>query len=82
MTRAQDHLRLLLPQRFYVHQQAAHGDRHVYAAKSRFLPKATLPFFDQRAWPAADPATAGTDALPRYEGPPIDVAARIRALWR
>jgi DNA helicase-2/ATP-dependent DNA helicase PcrA len=84
MTRARDHLRLLLPQRFHVHGQAAHGDRHVYAAKSRFLPRAVLPFFDQRAWPAADPgdAGAGTDALSRHEGPPIDVAARIRALWR
>jgi DNA helicase-2/ATP-dependent DNA helicase PcrA len=82
MTRARDHLRLLVPQCFHVHGQAAHGDRHVYAARSRFLPKATLPFFDQRAWPAAEAAVAGVGALAQHDGPPIDVAARIRALWR
>jgi DNA helicase-2/ATP-dependent DNA helicase PcrA len=82
MTRARDHLRLLTPQRFHVHGQAAHGDRHVYAARSRFLPKAILPFFDQRAWPAAEPAGAGAAAPTPHDGQPIDVAARIRALWR
>ena len=40
MTRAKDHLHLMVPQRFYVHQQAAHGDRHVYASRSRFIPEA------------------------------------------
>ncbi len=82
MTRARDHLRLLAPQRFHVHGQAAHGDRHVYAARSRFLPKAILPFFDQRAWPAAESAGAGAAAPTPHDGQPIDVAARIRALWR
>ncbi|HRI19164.1 MAG TPA: ATP-dependent helicase, partial [Burkholderiaceae bacterium] len=38
MTRARDHLHLLVPQRFHVHQQAAYGDRHVYATLSRFIP--------------------------------------------
>src|SRR5205085_9979979 len=32
MTRAQERLSLLVPQRFYVHQQGGQGDRHVYAA--------------------------------------------------
>ena len=40
MTRARHHLHLLVPQRFYVTQQSAYGDRHVYAAISRFLPEA------------------------------------------
>src|SRR5206468_4777956 len=40
MTRAKDHLHLMLPQRFYVHQQTAHGDLHVYASRSRFIPHA------------------------------------------
>ena len=39
MTRARDHLHLLVPQRFYVTQQSARGDRHLYAAISRFLPE-------------------------------------------
>ena len=37
MTRARDRLHLLTPQRFYVHGQAARGDRHVYAARTRFV---------------------------------------------
>jgi DNA helicase-2/ATP-dependent DNA helicase PcrA len=81
MTRAKDHLHLMVPQRFYVHQQSAHGDRHVYASLTRFLPNAVLPLFESCVWPAAaagdcGPGTAGEP------GPKVDVAARIRALWR
>ena len=38
MTRAKDHLHLIVPQRFFTHQQSATGDRHVYAARTRFIP--------------------------------------------
>jgi DNA helicase-2/ATP-dependent DNA helicase PcrA len=38
MTRARDELSLLIPQRFYVHQQSAYGDRHVYASRTRSFP--------------------------------------------
>ena len=37
MTRARDHLHLIVPQRFYVTQQAARGDRHLYAGRTRFI---------------------------------------------
>ena len=40
MTRAKDQLMLLLPQRFYVHQQARRGDKHLYASRTRFIPGA------------------------------------------
>ena len=40
MTRARDALHLITPLRFYIHGQAARGDKHVYAARSRFLPDA------------------------------------------
>ena len=40
MTRAKDHLHLIVPQRFYVHQQARRGDRHLYASRTRFIPAA------------------------------------------
>ncbi|MEP6790246.1 MAG: ATP-dependent helicase, partial [Ramlibacter sp.] len=33
MTRARDHLHLIVPHRFYVTQQGAGGDRHIYAAR-------------------------------------------------
>jgi DNA helicase-2/ATP-dependent DNA helicase PcrA len=80
MTRAKDHLGLLIPQRFHVTQQARAGDRHVYAARSRFIPEALLPRFEQDAWPVADPATDVAGAGPAT--PPVDLAARMRALWR
>ena len=51
MTRARDELRLMVPQRFYVHQQTQYGDRHVYASRSRFIPNGLTPLFDARAWP-------------------------------
>ena len=48
MTRAKRHLALLVPQRFYVAQQAARGGRHVYASLSRFVPPEVAP---GRSWP-------------------------------
>src|SRR4029078_6960669 len=53
MTRAKDHLGLMVPQRFYVTQQSRAGDRHVYASRTRFIPDALLPHFDACAWPHA-----------------------------
>ena len=38
MTRAKNDLHLIVPQRFFTHQQPSSGDRHVYASRSRFLP--------------------------------------------
>src|SRR3954464_2787046 len=37
MTRAKEHLTLVVPHRFYVTQQGAGGDRHMYAARTRFI---------------------------------------------
>ena len=51
MTRARDELHLIVPQRFFTHGQHRHGDRHVYAARSRFLPSAMLDRFERVAWP-------------------------------
>lgn len=46
MTRARDHLALMVPLRFHVTQQRAHGDRHLYAALTRFVPEALAPLFE------------------------------------
>ena len=51
MTRARHHLHLLVPQRFYVTQQAARGDRHVYGAISRFPAAVVARAFEQVAGP-------------------------------
>jgi len=70
-----------VPQRFYVAQQARGGDRHVYASRSRFVPDALLGHFDCCAWPEAAPVTR--NALRVAEpAPAIDLAARMRGLWR
>ena len=82
MTRAKDELRLLVPQRFYVHQQGAYGDRHVYASLSRFIPNALTPLFEQCSWPAKDESATGVPAAPAGASAPVDLAARVRALWR
>ncbi len=81
MTRAQHHLHLLVPQRFYVHQQPRFGDRHVYASLSRFIPNAILRLFESGTWPdlaseASDAANSGVGAIVQ-----IDAAARARAQW-
>jgi DNA helicase-2/ATP-dependent DNA helicase PcrA len=81
MTRARHHLHLLVPQRFYVTQQAAYGDRHVYAAISRFLPESIRDRFvhltagsvEASSWrPQVEVAATAT----------VDLAARVRSAWR
>jgi DNA helicase-2/ATP-dependent DNA helicase PcrA len=78
MTRARDQLHLIVPQRFFPHQQHPHGDRHVYAQRSRFITKAMLPYYDDIYWPPVAPVgTAGvTPTLAR-----VDIAAQMRGLW-
>jgi len=78
MTRARDELTLITPQRFYVHGQPKRGDRHVFASRTRFIPPPLLKHFDRQAWPKAAPEPA-TKAS---EGPRVDLAARMRAMWR
>jgi DNA helicase II / ATP-dependent DNA helicase PcrA len=79
MTRAKDHLDLVVPQRFYVSQQASAGDRHVYGVRSRFVTNAMLPRFEQATWPPAEDTGHGT-AESRQTA--VDLAARMRAMWR
>ena len=53
MTRAKDQLALIVPHRFYVHNQARGGDKHLYASRSRFIPSAIVSQFEVCSWPAA-----------------------------
>jgi len=77
LTRAKDQLDVIVPQRFYSHSQAARGDRYVHALRTRFIPTPVARHFEQRTWPVAQPSNAA--AKP---SPPIDVTARMRAMWR
>jgi DNA helicase-2/ATP-dependent DNA helicase PcrA len=79
MTRAKDHLELVVPQRFYVTGQASTGDRHVYAGRTRFIANRHLAHFEQRSWPRVDGDE--TPAL-SVEQARIDIAAKMRAMWQ
>ncbi|HZX33074.1 MAG TPA: ATP-dependent helicase [Rhodocyclaceae bacterium] len=79
MTRAKDHLDLLLPQRFYVSGQAGLGDRHVYGSRTRFISQAMLPHFESISWP--QPA-GGQEGSSVAQATAVDLAARMRSMWR
>ena len=50
MTRAKDHLHMVVPQRFFAHQQRGNGDRHLYASRTRFIPREIVGMWRYR-WP-------------------------------
>ena len=77
MTRARDELHLVMPQRFYVTQQARMGDRHLYAQRSRFITRAMLPLYDDILWPPLKPMAAELVQL----GTNIDLRAQMRTMW-
>jgi DNA helicase-2/ATP-dependent DNA helicase PcrA len=79
MTRAKDRLALIMPHRFYVHGQSRHGDKHLYASRTRFIPAGIIDHFGVRAWPPAHRAgiPAQTNAALT-----VDLAARLRGMWR
>ncbi|HEY9064919.1 MAG TPA: ATP-dependent helicase, partial [Burkholderiaceae bacterium] len=76
MTRAKQLLQLMVPLRFYVHQQASRGDRHVSASLTRFIPPSVAALFEH-----AGPPQPARTATPAITEPAIDVAARLRARW-
>jgi DNA helicase-2/ATP-dependent DNA helicase PcrA len=80
VTRARDELHLLVPQRFFTGGQGTYGDRHVYAARTRFIPDALLGLFDLAAWPPA--AIEPASVPPARQGLRVDVGARMRGMWR
>ena len=79
MTRAKDSLNLMVPQRFFTHGQSATGDRHVYAARTRFIPNGLLALFERAAWPIAVKVD-GASSQPKPAR--IDVGARMRGMWK
>jgi len=66
-----------VPQRFYVTQQVARGDRHVYGAISRFLPPALHGLFDH-VGPAV---SCGEGEAVAAAAASVDIAARVRSRW-
>ena len=76
MTRAKDHLTVVVPHRFYTHQQGTGGDRHVYASRTRFIPDALTSTFEV----TSSPLTTG-ECCSFASGAVVDLAARMRGVW-
>ncbi|KPC53705.1 ATP-dependent helicase [Amantichitinum ursilacus] len=78
MTRAKDHLEIIVPQRFYVGQQSRYGDQHVFAGRTRFIPESLTPLFGRKAWPIpeynAEKTPQGRQAL-------VDLKSSMRDMW-
>jgi DNA helicase II / ATP-dependent DNA helicase PcrA len=79
MTRAKTELDLIVPQRFFTHQQTKLGDRHVYASRSRFVPDTILGSFDTRNW--RDPTDSSIKVV-RKVASSVDVAASLMRMWQ
>ena len=79
MTRAKEHLHLVVPNRFFIKQQAQMGDRHVYAARTRFLTPAMLRHFEERVWLDAETVQS---KKPMPESVRMLVRDRARNAWK
>jgi DNA helicase-2/ATP-dependent DNA helicase PcrA len=78
MTRARDELNLIVPQRFFVTQQHKHGDKHLYAQRTRFIPRVMVPLFEDILWPPVKPAyIEGLSPAPVK----MDIGAQMRGMW-
>jgi DNA helicase-2/ATP-dependent DNA helicase PcrA len=78
MTRAEDYLHMIVPQRFFVYQQRGSGDRHMYAVRTRFIPNNILDHFEQYAWPPAARENGPTAAA----SPKVaDIGTRLKKMW-
>ncbi|MBO9454625.1 ATP-dependent helicase [Paracoccus sp. R12_1] len=76
MTRAKDQLTIGVPLRFFVIQQTKRGDRHMFAARTRFITRGMLERFDVSHWA---PPIVGQTAAPALGK--VDVAAGLRGMW-
>lgn len=61
MTRAKQHLQLMVPLRFHVSQQHRHGDRHLYGGLSRFITPEVLACCERVAGDSGVPGALAAD---------------------
>ncbi|WP_423821891.1 ATP-dependent helicase [Salinisphaera sp. SPP-AMP-43] len=80
MTRAKNELSLISPLRYYVTQQAALGDAHVYGANSRFLTPAVMACFESVVDAPAERSLWADHAAARAAT--LDLGAAAAALWQ
>ena len=77
MTRARDQLHLVQPAALLRHRQQHHGDRHVRAPRTRFIPDGLLRHFELVA-------SGSAGAAPNRPVPPLprlDIAGSMRKMW-
>jgi DNA helicase-2/ATP-dependent DNA helicase PcrA len=79
MTRAREHLQLVVPNKFFIKQQAQMGDRHVYAQRTRFISPAMLRHFEECTWLNAD---TPHERKPMPEAVRMLVRDRARNAWK
>ena len=77
MTRAKDDLVLVQPLRFYVRGQATGSDKHVYAARSRFVADEDLDAFE----PVAPPSPQAASPVGEPTTLRVDLKAQMRRMW-
>ena len=77
MTRAKEHLHLIQPMRLFRSHQHRHGDGHVLAMRSRFIPDGILHLFEGGTQGRAGQVPASSMGSPIR----VDVAARMREMW-
>jgi DNA helicase-2/ATP-dependent DNA helicase PcrA len=80
MTRAKDHLQIVVPQRFFVTQQSQFGDRHVYAGRTRFIPAGILDLFEKKSWPVVEATPVQAAGRSREEV--VDLLSKMKAMWK
>jgi len=80
MTRAKDHLQIVVPQRFFVSRQSQLGDRHVYAGRTRFIPAGLLGLFEMKSWPVVE--TVQSNASSRSREEVVDLLAKMKSMWK
>ena len=79
MTRAKENLQLVVPNRFFIKQQAQSGDRHVYAQRTRFISPAMLKHFEEAVWNDAETLHS---RKPMPESVRMLVRERARNAWK
>ncbi|HEU4851256.1 MAG TPA: ATP-dependent helicase [Telluria sp.] len=79
MTRAKEHLHIVVPNKFFIKQQSQMGDRHVYAARTRFITPAMLKHFEESVW--MDAATV-QNRTPMPDSVRMLVRDRARNAWK
>ena len=79
MTRAKEHLHLVVPNRFFIKQQSQMGDRHVYAARTRFISPAMLKHFEECVWSTAETQQS---RKPMPDSVRMLVRERARSAWK